>query len=448
MQLFSNNAKSTLSASITNSATTIPIVAEVMGVMPTPTAPDYYLATLTNAGRTLVEVVKVTGRSANNLTVVRAQEGTTGLAWGSGDIIEMSVTKGTLERIPQNKATGTNSYAMFGALPTANDEALAIGPSAFTGQPSVWIANTPYTYGAIVKDTASDAVFFCYAAGTTHATTEPTWPATNGQLIADGTCWWLRIESEVAAGITLSMAIGSFAKCPSDKGVALGNHAVAAFKAVSIGDYSASLGSSVTIGEGATSFAENCLALGPWAVVEPGIGYGNVAVGPYSDVDGSKNRCAAFGADAINRVENSYVVTGLHLIRKDFNVVGTDAGLFFTGSVAVVFSIEVDLKILLDSAAYVTIPTGATFFIEEVGVVVTQASGVTVQPQVSFGVTGNTTAILAATATTKSAAKGRDVYTPVDKDGKNSLTASVKAVATATTLMGRFYWKGILVEDE
>lgn len=189
------------------------------------------------------------------------------------------------------------------------------------------------------------------------------------------------------------------------------------------------------------------MAIGELATITPGTGYFNLAIGPYSEVNGVNSYSIAIGAEAVNRLNNSYVITGLSLVRKDNGESDDSEHLYFTGSQAVVFSKEIDLKTLADDVSTITIPTGATFYPDEVGLVITSASGVTGQPNVSFGIMGNTTAVLASSPVTKSAAKGRDIYTPA-RDGVNSLTASVKTAATGTTLMGRFYWKGILVEDE
>ncbi len=57
---------------------------------------------------------------------------------------------------------------------------------------------------------------------------------------------------------------------------------------------------------------------------------------------------------------------------------------------------------------------------------------------------------LASTQTTDLTASGkREYHDPlVPEDGETSLTATVVTGATGTTVKGRFYWKGMLVEDE
>lgn len=58
-------------------------------------------------------------------------------------------------------------------------------------QNAVWTANTAYTVGKIVKPTSSNSrTYRCTSAGTSHATTQPTWPTTAGAVVGDGTVVW------------------------------------------------------------------------------------------------------------------------------------------------------------------------------------------------------------------------------------------------------------------
>jgi len=74
---------------------------------------------------------------------------------------------------------------------------------------------------------------------------------------------------------------------------------------------------------------------------------------------------------------------------------------------------------------------------------------VTVQPTVSYGNTGNHTALAAAAPTTGlTAAFARSkVVAMTTPNGQTTLTATITVGATATTCMGRFYFIGLLVED-
>jgi hypothetical protein len=54
--------------------------------------------------------------------------------------------------------------------------------------PTTWVAATPYAVGAIMKPTSyASHAYKCTTAGTSAATTEPSWGTTNGGTTADGT---------------------------------------------------------------------------------------------------------------------------------------------------------------------------------------------------------------------------------------------------------------------
>ena len=86
-----NNAYGTLNASITSSATTIVLVSGQGARFPTLSAGDYFYATLIDTSNNL-EIVKVTARSTDTLTVVRGQDNTTARAYATNDRFELRPT--------------------------------------------------------------------------------------------------------------------------------------------------------------------------------------------------------------------------------------------------------------------------------------------------------------------------------------------------------------------
>lgn len=87
---FANNASTTLGSSLSSSATTIVLATGSGAEFPNPAAGQFFTATLWAAGSvtgTPNEIVRVTSRSGDTLTIVRAQEGTTAQAWNVGDTI-------------------------------------------------------------------------------------------------------------------------------------------------------------------------------------------------------------------------------------------------------------------------------------------------------------------------------------------------------------------------
>jgi len=90
--LFTNNAATTLASSITNVATTLTVASGTGALFPSPTGSNYSYVTLINAAGTVLEIVKLTARSTDTLTITRAQEGTTASAFSTGDKVELRVT--------------------------------------------------------------------------------------------------------------------------------------------------------------------------------------------------------------------------------------------------------------------------------------------------------------------------------------------------------------------
>ena len=95
-----NNAYGTLSASINNSVTTINLTGGHGSRFPSLTGSQFFYATLINTSNN-VEIIKVTARSTDALTVIRAQDGTSALAFSANDRLEMRVSKAILDQYYQ-----------------------------------------------------------------------------------------------------------------------------------------------------------------------------------------------------------------------------------------------------------------------------------------------------------------------------------------------------------
>lgn len=101
----SNNAISRLASGITNSDITISLTPGSGALFPALTAGDWFPATIVKANGTL-EIVRVTGRSVDVLTVTRAQESTTAKAFNAGDMIELRLTAGAIATIETSALAG------------------------------------------------------------------------------------------------------------------------------------------------------------------------------------------------------------------------------------------------------------------------------------------------------------------------------------------------------
>jgi len=131
---FANNASATLSASITSSATSIALTTGQGALFPSLASGEYFYATLVDSAGNL-EIVRVTARSTDTLTVVRGQDGTTARAFASGDSIELrpvaaalsdisGATGGSTDRaFYENDKTITTNYTL-----SANKNAGTFGP--------------------------------------------------------------------------------------------------------------------------------------------------------------------------------------------------------------------------------------------------------------------------------------------------------------------------------
>ena len=86
--ILKNNASSTLATAI--SASDTGIVVANGSQFPSLGAGDYFYATLVSSGGT-TEIIKVTARASNSMTVVRAQDGSSAASFASGALVEMRV---------------------------------------------------------------------------------------------------------------------------------------------------------------------------------------------------------------------------------------------------------------------------------------------------------------------------------------------------------------------
>lgn len=141
-QLLKNNASGVLSVGINTTATSITLV-DGSG-FPSPTGGDYCLATLiglnANGVENAWEIVSITGRTTNTLTVARAQEGTTALSWGVGATIQARLTAAGLPISTAVSGLGTG-VATFLATPTSANLAAALTDE--TGSGAAVFATSP-----------------------------------------------------------------------------------------------------------------------------------------------------------------------------------------------------------------------------------------------------------------------------------------------------------------
>ena len=119
LNLFTNNAATTLASSILVGATSLTVAAGQGALFPTLAGSAYFYCTLSNTAGTTIEIVKVTARSTDTFTIVRAQDNTTASAFTAGDKVELRLTAIDLQNFPQLDSTNTFAQAQTFTSPIA-----------------------------------------------------------------------------------------------------------------------------------------------------------------------------------------------------------------------------------------------------------------------------------------------------------------------------------------
>lgn len=141
IQLFINNGVSKVSTPVLVTDTVINLTAGTGSSFPivTPTV-NYFLGTLFKISSGIeyaYEIVMVTARTGDTLTVVRAQEGTTAQAYTVGDSFALRITRGTLENYQNTlvaKTQTVNGHPLSGNITvTASDVGAPAGSGTSTG---------------------------------------------------------------------------------------------------------------------------------------------------------------------------------------------------------------------------------------------------------------------------------------------------------------------------
>ena len=121
--LFTNNAATVLASGISNSATSLTVASGTGIQFPSPTGVDYFLVTLQSISTGQSEIVKVTSKSTDTFTIVRAQESTIAIAFLTNDYVQLRITAGEMTSLVNGSAKGGDSDQVFyenGQTVTAN----------------------------------------------------------------------------------------------------------------------------------------------------------------------------------------------------------------------------------------------------------------------------------------------------------------------------------------
>lgn len=139
-QLFTNNAQSTLAANLGAAATSMSVAAGDGAMFPSPSGGDFFVLTLykqTGSTESAIEIVKVTARSGDTMTVVRAQEGTVANTYLSGDKVALRLTAGSMNTDAVNEGANNKYFTVSRVLNAALAGIDVVTSAAVTAADSV-----------------------------------------------------------------------------------------------------------------------------------------------------------------------------------------------------------------------------------------------------------------------------------------------------------------------
>lgn len=262
------------------------------------------------------------------------------------------------------------------------------------------------------------------------------------------------------------IAIGPSSSATGSNCIALGDSSiVSALNAIGIGTSSSASGDySIVIGWSSGVTGDDCIAMGSSVNVNGtnGIAIGQsanilsgtngIAFGNNSSIDGGSNRLA-IGNESITRIDNTYNITGLSILRKqDTGEATSDSHRLHTSS-QTVLSTEVDNG-TVPTDFDITIPTGCYFFIDEIDVV--SVGAVAASPTFSIGVPGDAGRYLSAESPGAVSVGNRVVYnqntstallSQESVDGDSDVLR-INSAVTGITQGVRYVIKGYLMEKQ
>ncbi len=152
---FANNATATLASGISNVATSMTVAAGYGDAFPALGAGDYFYVTLV-ASPVSREIVKVTARSGDVMTIVRAQDGTSALTLSAGAVVEQRLNAGALTDpstvtsalgfVPFNPSAPNAAVRELRVAMAANDIDLSLGnffTKTISGATTLTVSNVP-----------------------------------------------------------------------------------------------------------------------------------------------------------------------------------------------------------------------------------------------------------------------------------------------------------------
>lgn len=158
LQKFSNGASATLAAGISSTATSLSVTSGEGAEFPALAANQFFVATIMHLSGTTVtafEIVTVTARATDSMTIVRGQEGTAAAAWAAGDTIALLPTAGGMGQMVQPVQAQAQGYNYAADTGSANAYVVGLTPALTAhveGMPIVFLAAHTNTGASTFND--------------------------------------------------------------------------------------------------------------------------------------------------------------------------------------------------------------------------------------------------------------------------------------------------------
>lgn len=502
-QIYKNNSSSTLASGISSGATSLTLASGEGGLFASPSDDDWQMLTLSDG--TAYEVVKMTGRTADVLTVARAQEGTAAAAWLTGATVQARLTAGMLDKIPVNTSTGASGIALglnansvsTGVVGFQTSTAVIAGQVLRVGD-SICIVLVGGTTGASVPDpgitTYSDLyVLYVFTSGTAvlspvhNYASAVSSTAMGAASHADENCVAVGQDATAASGS--SVAIGKNAFAPGAQSVAIGLNAVAFNRGVAFGWRAKAFDTGVALGKN-TMAKSLAIAIGDGAHTERSY---QVTFSGHMMI-GRDNWTAGLGSHKNSGAESAW---SSHFVELGVPATWSGSTVYADGAVVrpttpngfqyrlwhgtydtealpntitsysveptwptgIGDSVEADNPAVgdhywiaadLTTGTDETIPAGMVFYPTEIGFICFNHSGVSAAPFVSIGTAAAPTLLVNNQQLSGiTGASQRQAFTGF-KDGITDLRIKLVTPATGASARfhGRFYAKGIFIQTQ
>lgn len=184
--LFTNNASSTLASAISNVQTSLTLATGTGALFPSISGSDYFYATIVNSSN-LIEIVRVTARSGDVLTVLRGQEGTSARAYNAGDKVEVRVTAAGLNsKFDKTGGSITGNISQTGSLTVSGSGVFGAPTGGSKGDGTI-NATGLFVNGVAVGTGTGSVTSVAVSPGTTGLTVSGSPITTSGTITLGGT---------------------------------------------------------------------------------------------------------------------------------------------------------------------------------------------------------------------------------------------------------------------